>query len=109
MTEVFKESNLQRIYLGLYMAHNTHTQHSEEEVEEWLQQIEVRGKELILSLEDNRHLIILCLNIFLRSSLSADKLEKARTSLEAAVASVNSLRSKKRCRALNIYCDITQY
>ena len=101
MAEIFKESNLKSIYLGLYTAGNP-----EEEVKEWLQQIKVTGKELILSLEDNRHLITLGLDIFSRSSLSAVELEATRTSLEAVVASVNSARSEKSYCALKFSCTI---
>ena len=104
MAEIFKESNLKSIYLGLYMACSRHTTSSKEEVEEWLQQIKVKGKELIMSLEDNRHLIALGLDIFSRSSLSAVELEATRTSLEAAVASVNSARSEKSYCALKFSC-----
>ena len=52
---------------------------TEEEVIEWLQQVEVGGKELMLLVEDNRHLKTLRLSLFSTflesSSLSAVKLE----------------------------------
>ena len=114
MAEVFKETtcNLKRIFICMNMALNvpTSTASSEEEVIEWLQRVEVGGKEVILSVEDNRRLKTLHLNLpsatFLESSsLSAAKLE-TRTSLEALVASVNSVRSEKSYCALKFSCTI---
>ena len=82
---------------------------SSDEVIEWYQQVEVGGKEIILSVEDNRHLETLHLSSFSTflesSSLSAVKLE-TRTSLEAVVASVNSVRSEKSYCALKFSCTI---
>ena len=109
MAKIFKETKLKRIVLGMKMAHNSPRVSSEEEVdlEEWLQHVEVGGKELILSMEDNRHLETLhleAISTYLESSsLSAVRL-KTHTSREAAVASLNSVRSEKRYCALKVSC-----
>ena len=109
MAEIFKKTKLKRIVLGIKMAHNSPRVSLEEEVdpEEWLKRVEVGGKELILSMEDNRHLETLhleAISTYLESSsLSAVRL-KTRTSLEAAVASLNSVRSEKRYYALKVSC-----
>ena len=109
MAKIFKVSNLKRILLRVHMAHDAHTVSSEEEVEEWLQCVKVGVKKLILSMEDNCHLETLILEIFTHSlessSSSTIKLE-TRTSLEAAVASTNSVRSEKSYRALDFSCGI---
>ena len=111
MAEVFKETNLKRIFFCMNMALNvpTGSVSSEEEVIEWLQRVEVGGKELIMSVEDSRHLKTLHLSLFSNflesSSLSVVKLETC-TSLEAVVASVNSVRSEKSYCALNFSCTI---
>ena len=70
MAEIFKWSNLKRIFLRVHMAHDAPTVSSEEEVEEWLQCVKVGGKELILSMEGNRHLETLFLKIFSKQSSS---------------------------------------
>ena len=75
MAKIFKESTLERIMLDLSMVYNAPTLRSEEEVEEWYRCVEVGGKELILSMKDNRHLETLPLEFFSTflesSSLSA--------------------------------------
>ena len=107
MAKSFKGTNLKTIFLGMNMAHNTPTVSSEEEVEKWYHCVEKGGKELILSMEDNCHLETLHLEFFSAllesSSLSAIRLE-TRTSLEKAVASLNSVRTKKSYCVLNFSC-----
>ena len=110
MVDVFKETNLKRVSLGINMVHlPINTVSLGEQVEEWYQRVEVGGKELILSMGDNHHLETLYLKFFTRllvsSSFSALRLE-TRTSLEAAVASINSVRSEKGYSALNFSCNI---
>ena len=91
------------------MVYNAPTLRSEEEVEEWYRCVEVGGKELILSMKDNRHLETLHLEFFSTflesSSLSAIRSE-THASLEAAVASVNSVRSEKSYCLLYFSCNI---
>ena len=109
MGDIFKVSNLRMIFLDMRMLHNAPAVNTEEEVVVWLQLIKAGGKELILSLEDNGHLRSLSLHIKVikeyasRSSLSALRLE-IRTSLEAAVASVNSVRNEESYCALKFFC-----
>ena len=82
---------------------------SEEEVEEWLQCVKVGGRKLILLMEDNHHLETLDLEVFstfLESSSLFAINSETRTSLEAAVASVNAVRRDKSYCALNFSCNI---
>ena len=106
MAKVFKESNLKRISLSMHMASRVS---SEEEVEEWLQCVKVGGRKLILLMEDNRHLETLDLEVsstFLESSSLFAINSETRTSLEAAVASINTVRRDKSYCALNFSCNI---
>ena len=108
MAAIFKVSNLIEIVLSLHIAHNAPTVSSEKEVW-WYQRVEVGGKELILSMEDSRHLEALHLKFFSTSlvslSLSAVKL-KTRRSLEATAESVNTARCEKSYCSLNFSCRI---
>ena len=105
MAEIFKRTSLKKITLCMRKFHSPFVSSGVEELKEWLHHVEVRGKELILSMEDNRHLETLNLEFnavinFFVKSLSALTLE-TRTALESAVASVNRARSKKSYCALN--------
>ena len=94
--ECVSTSTLRKLYLEMNMPASGETPVTEERAKEWLQCVEVGGKELIQSLVDS-HLedLHLILDYDIRSHFKKHQLDQSRQALETTAETVNTTRRQK--------------
>ena len=97
IVECVSKSTLRELELRMYMP-SGEAPVAEERAKEWLQCVEVGGKELIQSLEDSHLLMVyLALDYTTRSKLCQQlhQIDQSRQALDATAATVNTARRQK--------------
>ena len=93
VAEYVRKSTLRKFALYRMIRPSGEPRMSEKEIIEWLQQVEVGGKEFILSLKDSHaHLESFSLHLFIFKSSVLDLQSQVHMSLEGAATSVNMTR-----------------
>ena len=103
--ECVSKSTLRVVHLEMNMSASGEAPVTEERAKEWLQCVEVGGKELIQSLVDSHHLEDLHLIRYYdtRSDFEKHKLDQSRKALMTTAATVNTTRRQKGLPDINTW------